>query len=343
MTREIDRPATRLDRGVSRRAVLRALPVLACSGRLFAQTSSAPLRILGLHQVTLAVSDIGRSLEFYQSLFGLPVQARHGTKVLLRLGDGPHFLALTEAGSGPPRFDHFGMAVEDFDADRVIEMLTDHGVREADSGGGLSGGPRRVRRTTRGSTAEVHMADPNGLVIQLQGQRYCGGDGSIGDACSAPEPAPVGGSLPLRGLSHLTINVPDPALTNEFFQQTFGFGIQAFQAASPLLGAGPGEHFLMFVGLGRAPSAAINHACLTLEDFNLEMIQGALEEHGITPRGEPASAGPLRHWVSMRMPNRGGAPEGTPELYFSDPDGLSIQLQDVSYCGGGGYLGSVCG
>jgi hypothetical protein len=44
----------------------------------------------------------------------------------------------------------------------------------------------------------------------------------------------------------------------------------------------------------------------------------------------------------MRMPNRGGAPEGTPELYFSDPDGLSIQLQDVSYCGGGGYLGEVC-
>ena len=44
----------------------------------------------------------------------------------------------------------------------------------------------------------------------------------------------------------------------------------------------------------------------------------------------------------MRMPNRGGAPEGTPELYFSDPDGLSIQLQDVAYCGGGGYLGGVC-
>ena len=38
----------------------------------------------------------------------------------------------------------------------------------------------------------------------------------------------------------------------------------------------------------------------------------------------------------------GQAPEGTPELYFSDPDGLSIQLQDPSYCGGGGYLGEVC-
>ena len=33
---------------------------------------------------------------------------------------------------------------------------------------------------------------------------------------------------------------------------------------------------------------------------------------------------------------------GTPELYFTDPDGLLIQLQDVTYCGGAGFLGNVC-
>ena len=44
----------------------------------------------------------------------------------------------------------------------------------------------------------------------------------------------------------------------------------------------------------------------------------------------------------MRMENRGGAKEGTPEFYFTDPDGLVIQLQDVTYCGGGGVLGNVC-
>jgi len=35
----------------------------------------------------------------------------------------------------------------------------------------------------------------------------------------------------------------------------------------------------------------------------------------------------------MRMPDRGGAPGGTPELYFTDPDGLVMKLQDTSYCG----------
>jgi hypothetical protein len=44
----------------------------------------------------------------------------------------------------------------------------------------------------------------------------------------------------------------------------------------------------------------------------------------------------------MRMQNRGGAPGGTPELYFTDPDGLLMQLQDTTYCGGGGFLGDDC-
>ena len=48
------------------------------------------------------------------------------------------------------------------------------------------------------------------------------------------------------------------------------------------------------------------------------------------------------HYISLRMENRGGAKDGTPELYFTDPDGLLIQLQDTKYCGGSGSLGEVC-
>ena len=29
-------------------------------------------------------------------------------------------------------------------------------------------------------------------------------------------------------------------------------------------------------------------------------------------------------------------------LYFTDPDGLAMQIQDVKYCGGGGLLGELC-
>ena len=333
---------------ITRRGLILSLPGLALARRLLGQGQAGPLRVRGLHQITLAVSDLERSLDFYQAVFGMSVQARQGGKILLRIGDGPHFLALSEAGSEAPHIDHFGLAVENFDVDRVVRTLTAHGVTPAGRGQRLSGGPRRLRRTTRGDTPELHMGDPNGLVIQLQDPKYCGGSGPLGDNCTRPEPAPGRGSLELIGLSHLTINVSDPESTNAFYQETFGMDVQAFQAASPLLGVGQGSDFLMFISLGRAgrgsaAPARINHACLTLEDFDVQRIQSALEEHGIQPRGTgPGGSGPLRHWVSMRMPNRGGAPEGTPELYFSDPDGLSIQLQDVRYCGGGGYLGESC-
>ena len=333
---------------ITRRAMLLALPGIAFAPRLLAQHQVAPLTTVGLQQITLAVSDIERSLAFYQELFGVSVQARHERSVLLRLGTGPHFLALTEAGSATPRIDHFGMGVAGFDVAQVLEILEGHGITEGGSSGGLSGGSLKVRVVTRGSTPEIYLGDPNGLVIQLQDPKYCGGSGPLGDNCVALEDAPDSGSLELIGLSHLTINVSDPESTNAFYQETFGMDVQAFQAASPLMGVGQGSDFLMFISLGRVGRGStlpgrIHHACFTVEDFDVVRIQNALEEHGIRPRGTgPDGSGPLRHWVSMRMPNRGGAPEGTPELYFSDPDGLSIQLQDVRYCGGGGYLGESC-
>ena len=333
---------------ITRRAMLLALPGIAFAPRLLAQHQVTPLTTVGLQQITLAVSDIERSLAFYQELFGVSVQARHERSVLLRLGTGPHFLALTEAGSATPRIDHFGMGVDGFDVDQVLEILEGHGITEGGSSGGLSGGSLKVRVVTRGSTPEIYLGDPNGLVIQLQDPKYCGGSGPLGDNCVALEDAPDSGSLELIGLSHLTINVSDPESTNAFYQETFGMDVQAFQAASPLMGVGQGSDFLMFISLGRVGRGStlpgrIHHACFTVEDFDVVRIQNALEEHGIRPRGTgPDGSGPLRHWVSMRMPNRGGAPEGTPELYFSDPDGLSIQLQDVRYCGGGGYLGESC-
>ena len=78
--------------------------------------------------------------------------------------------------------------------------------------------------------------------------------------------------------------------------------------------------------------------------FHPETVIKALETYGIKPRGDGQGApGPLVHYITVRREDRGGAKEGTPELYFTDPDGLLIQLQDVSYCGGSGVLGNMCG
>ncbi len=336
-------------RGMTRRAWLLSLPACALARPLMAREQAVSLGFQGLHQVTLAVSDVERSLDFYQGLFGMPVQARRGPTIFLRIGEGPRFLALTEAGPGPPRIDHFGIALDDFDVDRVVGILASHGVAQSaqsgqsgqsDGGEGFTPAAMQFRLSGRAPTPEVHMADVDGLVIQLLDPSYCGGDGFLGSACLNPEPAPEGGALPLRDLNHFTINVPDPERTNAFYQRAFGLQVQVMQAATAGLGVGTSGQFLMFTNGDRA---RINHVCLTMEDFDVAEVQDALEAHGIRAQGSgPDEPGPLEHWVSLRMPNRGGAPEGTPELYFSDPDGLRIQLQDVTYCGGGGYLGGVC-
>jgi catechol 2,3-dioxygenase-like lactoylglutathione lyase family enzyme len=323
---------------LTRRELLLSIPALAVAHKLLAQEAS--LRALGLHSVTLAVSDVERSTEFYQALFGLPVQARHGDTVLLGIGGGPAFMALMPAGSDGPRIDHWGVAIEGYNLRNIMERLEGLGLTRSLPGPGLVGGPMRARMSARDGIPEVFMADPDGLVTQLSDPSYCGGSGLLGDSCPLTEPSPVEGDLSLTGISHLTINVPDPEATNSFYQRVFVFDIQGYQATSPFLGVGPGSDFLMFIGAGNG-DARVNHVCYYMDGFDVEGVQGVLERHGITPRDDDG-AGPLRHWVSMRMPNRGGAPEGTPELYFSDPDNLSIQLQDVTYCGGGGYLGGEC-
>ena len=82
---------------------------------------------------------------------------------------------------------------------------------------------------------------------------------------------------------------------------------------------------------------------MTVEAFDVDKILRVLADFGVKPRGSSAgSVGPLTSYVSMRMEDRGGAQGGTPELYFTDPDGIVGQLQDTSYCGGAGYLGEVC-
>jgi catechol 2,3-dioxygenase-like lactoylglutathione lyase family enzyme len=373
-----------------RRRFLAMLPGLAMTPRLLAQSPAAPrFRVNGLSQITLTVSDVKRSLDFYQGLFGMPVQARQGSTVLLRIGSGPRFLALRPAADGErPSISALGFAVQDFAIDGALKTLAVHGVSEAPVAAARPGPKQalvRVRRPDAGGSAEgtreLFVGDPSGVVFQLHGTSYCGGSGPDGATCAAAEPSPQRGLIALEDTSHFTIAASDPA-TVPFYMELFGFEPMVYQAATPAWQVGDGVHFLMFIGgggptrgggparpggpaRGAAPgggetpgrrggaaagrggaappprAAGIDHACVSMEGFDPAAVTKLLVGYGLKQQ-EGQGRSPLVTYISLRMPNRGGAEGGTPELYFTDPDGLAIQLQDVTYCGGAGLLGELC-
>jgi catechol 2,3-dioxygenase-like lactoylglutathione lyase family enzyme len=331
---------------ITRRNILRSLPAMVTAAGAIAQSRTPSIRVRALNHMTLYVSDPKRSLEFYQGLFGMPIQARQGNAGgLLRIGSGPQYLAL--AAAGPNRklgIDHFCMTAEGFNDSQILKTLAGHGIAKSEGPG-----PMKAWSRMRGATLEFYVGDPDGIVVQIQDPAYCGGEGPLGNVCfAAPEPAPRKGLIAVRDLSHFTLTVSDANRSREFYRGVFGMRIQAYQGpASPELAVGAGPQFLAMGGGGangatpRTPGIA--HACMIMEGFNPDKVLKTLADFGVKPRGDARGpAGPLVSYISMRMEDRGGAKGGTPELYFTDPDGIVMQLQDVSYCGGAGFLGEVC-
>ena len=68
-----------------------------------------------------------------------------------------------------------------------------------------------------------------------------------------------------------------------------------------------------------------------MDGFNADQILKTLAEHGVT-RSDYRGA------MKVQVAARGDRTD----IYLNDPDGLIVQLQDATYCGGGGRLGATC-
>ncbi len=126
--------------------------------------------------------------------------------------------------------------------------------------------------------------------------------------------APIG---TVRQLNHVSIFVPDVQKSVRFYQDLLGMPVLTEQSPGVNLNAGAG--FLGIYPAGQAGSGSIHHFCLGMEDFDADATLQRLTERGVTG--------------NIRM--RGD----TKELYFTDPDNVRVQLQDVKYKGGVGVLG----
>jgi catechol 2,3-dioxygenase-like lactoylglutathione lyase family enzyme len=321
---------------MTRRRALLALSATMMSPGSMAQQRRPVIQTRRLNNVMIAVSNLERSAAFYEKLFGPP--ARQEDTVLFRVGEGPHFFGLTATRSGAkPDFLSYGMTVADFDADRVIRTLADIGV----------GGAQITRR---GDTPELFVTDPNGIKIQLAHTTYGHGSGARGDILAPAPTAVARPAFELKSINHVTLTIANGAREKEFYQAAFGLPIRAMQGDGVTLAIGEGTDGIVFNTAANNPNtiSAINHACFTIENFDIEQVMAILIANGLEPieNGIPALIKPLTCRVRWRQrANNGGGPTsplGTPEVYFTDPDNIRIQIQDVSYCGGSGRFGQIC-
>ena len=152
---------------LSRRELVLSLTALAATP-LTSRAQSDVLKAQTLNHVSLIVSDLERSVAFYQRLFGLPVKSRQTGGVNLGVGDA--FVGIYQAQSdGEPHINHFCFGLPNFDPERTVAAL------------GAAGVPGESR--VRDGVPQVYCADPDGLRVQLQDASFCGGLGPLGAQC----------------------------------------------------------------------------------------------------------------------------------------------------------------
>ena len=101
----------------------------------------------------------------------MPVISRQGMTANLQIGAGPQFLGVSSAGSNAPNINHLCLGVDDFNVDRITAVLSQRGITRSDAagnagGGGLGGGPMRMRVRMRGPEAGGAKEGTPGAVLQ---------------------------------------------------------------------------------------------------------------------------------------------------------------------------------
>jgi catechol 2,3-dioxygenase-like lactoylglutathione lyase family enzyme len=135
---------------LSRRELIHALTAVAVASGTTA--SAASLKAGSINHVSVLVTDMARSIDFYNRVFGLSVMNEDKANKISRLGiDGKVLVSLRVE---PPAglVDHFAIGVENFNRDAVTKSLEEMGLTPREN---LEFG--------------FHVKDPDGANVQITG------------------------------------------------------------------------------------------------------------------------------------------------------------------------------
>jgi catechol 2,3-dioxygenase-like lactoylglutathione lyase family enzyme len=300
------------------------LPGVAVAGlQTRRQESVLPFRVLTLNHVSFGCADLKATVAWFGRVFGLPVHAFQdysGGQTVVRVGEGsaPSYMALSQRGKNsigqpPNRRPHFCWGIEDFNVHRILRGLAE---MEAPAQSVL-----REGKTING----VNFDTPDGFPLQFNPVNACGGGGFLGEICdtNAKPDRPSGAPppIPVKTLNNVRMIVPNLQKSLGWYLKLTDMRPLALPGPVKILRVGRGPQFIA-MSEGNGPEAFKPHVGFGVQGFNADQIMARLAEHG----------------VNGRRTDR----DGVAEILLDSPDGLEIQLQDVSYCGGRGPLGSLC-
>ena len=274
-----------------------------------------------LNHVALEVQDVDRSVAFYQTLFGMPVQTaqvvgpRRVPAPGLMIGEGPQFIAFMDPTSFIPTdrlndadvsgrrgINHFCLGIADFDPDGVVQTLEARDLRAT----------RNMREGMRGDRiSEIGTTDPDRVFVQIQDESYCGGSGELGQLCEAGVEYPERARAPAEPLIEVTgyrgvwLTVTDVSRSVEFYTRLFDVAPRESSDSAALLMVGRDGSFLALTA-GAEPG--ITRFSLAVARFDSDEVMLALATGGLSGR-------------------RVTSHDNLPAIGFTDPDGVTVLLE----------------
>jgi catechol 2,3-dioxygenase-like lactoylglutathione lyase family enzyme len=133
---------------LTRRELVQALALLTLSGRT---ARAQGLSVRTVDHASVLVSDMARSVEFYQRVFDLSVVSEDADNEIVRLGVDNRVLVSLRHEATPGVIDHFALGVDGFDQEGTTRELQARGVT-----------PEPVN-----IDFGFHFKDPDGAIVQL--------------------------------------------------------------------------------------------------------------------------------------------------------------------------------
>jgi len=142
---------TSFERGaLTRRGLIRGLAMLAAaSGTAAAAVEETGFKGAKIDHVSIQVTNLQRSIEFYEKLFGFSVVSQDKNNEIVRLGITKTLVSLHHK-SPTGIVDHFAIAVDHFDKEAVTRDLKLLGATPEEN-----------------IDAGFHIKDPEGLSVQI--------------------------------------------------------------------------------------------------------------------------------------------------------------------------------